>query len=381
MAAIQTIEQIPYGQVRDTCIFGKHKVNNEEAWEIPWTIVHRDRSKRLLTLFADNIIDLRAFDAIEPSNSDSNRQKYGNNRYRYSNIRKWLNSSAGSWYTAQHSADAPPNTTASVGNAGTQYQSRPGFLYHFSTQERALLGVSSVVVNLASVDGGTTETLEDTVFLPTYKELGGSGGADVGETFEMYVDASNENRIGYMHQNAFDNTLSSSKPSAANQPWYYWLREPYASDSNNVRFVDTDGSLDGNNAYYGYYGVRPCLFIPMQSGVQVLDKMMVLPAASTISYLSPVRTLTGPASTFITVIDLVFEDTQVNVFACNNAYDTNPTWEEITDYVDAKSKFTLTNRTKTADQWGFQVKVTIDKQDAPWMCSRGIAFAVMDDEE
>ena len=107
---------------------------------------------------------------------------------------------------------------------------------------------------------------------------------------------------------------------------------------------------------------------------------MVLPAASTISYLSPVRTLTGPASTFVTVIDLVFEDTQVNVFACNNAYDTNPTWEEITDYVDAKSKFTLTNRTKTADQWGFQVKVTIDKQDAPWMCSRGIAYAVMDEE-
>ena len=380
MAAIQNIEQIPYGQVRDTCIFGKHKVNNETPWEIPWTIVHRDNSKRLLTLFADNIIDLRAFDAKEPSNPDSNRKNYGNNRYRYSNIRKWLNSSAGSWYTSQHSYDSPPSSSDSVGGVNTQYQSRPGFLYHFSTQERALLGVSSVVVNLASVDGGTSETLEDTVFLPTYKELGGSGGADVGETFEMYVDASNENRIGYMHQNAFDNTLSSSKPSATNQAWYYWLREPYASYSGSGRRVYTDGSLDYSYAYYGRAGVRPCLFIPMQSGVQVLDKMMVLPAASTISYLSPVRTLTGPASTFVTVIDLVFEDTQVNVFACNNAYDTNPTWEEITDYVDAKSKFTLTNRTKTADQWGFQVKVTIDKQDAPWMCSRGIAYAVMDEE-
>ena len=32
------------------------------------------------------------------------------------------------------------------------------------------------------------------------------------------------------------------------------------------------------------------------------------------------------------------------------------------------------------DQWGFQVKVTTDKQDAPWMCSRGIAYAVMDKE-
>lgn len=32
------------------------------------------------------------------------------------------------------------------------------------------------------------------------------------------------------------------------------------------------------------------------------------------------------------------------------------------------------------DQWGFQVKVTIDKQDAPWMCSCGIAYAVMNEE-
>ena len=31
------------------------------------------------------------------------------------------------------------------------------------------------------------------------------------------------------------------------------------------------------------------------------------------------------------------------------------------------------------DRWGFQVKVTIDKQDAPWMCSSGIAFTVMDE--
>ena len=383
MAAIQNIEQIPYGQVRDTCLFGKHKVNNEEAWEIPWTIVHRDSSKRLLTLFADNIIDLRAFDAKEPSNSDTNRQKYGNNRYRYSNIRKWLNSSAGSWYTAQHSADAPPSSSDSVGGYNTHYQSRPGFLYHFSTQERALLGVSSIVVNLSSADGGSSETLDDTVFLPSWKELGfdssSYGGNAEGTTFEMYVDASNENRIGYMHQNAFDNTLSSNKPSSANSAWYYWLRSPGAGDSYGVQFVGTGGSLDYGRAYYGHHGVRPCLFIPMQSGVQVLDKMMVLPSASTISYRSPVRTLTGPAATFITVLDLVFEDTQVNVFACNNAYDENPTWEEITDYIDAKSKFSLTNRTKTADQWGFQVRVEIDKQDAPWVCSRGIAYAVMDE--
>lgn len=36
---------------------------------------------------------------------------------------------------------------------------------------------------------------------------------------------------------------------------------PYASNSNNVRNVNTDGSLNNNNAYNGYYGVRPACAI------------------------------------------------------------------------------------------------------------------------
>lgn len=44
------------------------------------------------------------FDATEPSNGNSDRRNYGNNRYIYSNLRQWLNSpaAAGQWYTAQH---------------------------------------------------------------------------------------------------------------------------------------------------------------------------------------------------------------------------------------------------------------------------------------
>lgn len=59
---------------------------------------------------AEKIIDLRAFDAKEPTNSDSERKSYGNNRYKDSNIRQWFNNSEmNNWYVPQHSADAPPN--------------------------------------------------------------------------------------------------------------------------------------------------------------------------------------------------------------------------------------------------------------------------------
>ena len=36
-----------------------------------------------------------------------------------------------------------------------------------------------------------------------------------------------------------------------------WTRTPHASNSNNVRNVNTDGSLNNNNAYNGNNGVRP----------------------------------------------------------------------------------------------------------------------------
>lgn len=35
------------------------------------------------------------------------------------------------------------------------------------------------------------------------------------------------------------------------------MRSPNASNSNNVRNVNSDGTLDDNNAYNGDNGVRP----------------------------------------------------------------------------------------------------------------------------
>ena len=34
---------------------------------------------------------------------------------------------------------------------------------------------------------------------------------------------------------------------------------PNAGNANNARNVNTDGSLNNDDAYYGYYGVRPDL--------------------------------------------------------------------------------------------------------------------------
>ncbi|MDF1494062.1 hypothetical protein [Caproiciproducens sp. CPB-2] len=59
---------------------------------IVWKIVDKNHSgypSGAVTLMTDKIISLKCFDAIESSNSDSNRRSYGNNRYIQSNIRRF----------------------------------------------------------------------------------------------------------------------------------------------------------------------------------------------------------------------------------------------------------------------------------------------------
>ena len=43
----------------------------------------------------------------------------------------------------------------------------------------------------------------------------------------------------------------------ANSFWYYWLCDAYASNSCNVRNVNSSGAMNWNNAYNGNRGARP----------------------------------------------------------------------------------------------------------------------------
>ena len=93
-----------------------------------------------VTFVAEKIIKIMAADATEPSNSDSNRKSYGNNRWIHSNIRQWLNSAAaaGAWYAAQHSTDQAPDSSH-VWNGYNPYSALAGFLNGFTANERAAL--------------------------------------------------------------------------------------------------------------------------------------------------------------------------------------------------------------------------------------------------
>ena len=165
--------------------FGKFQVNTETAQSIIWTIVAKNHSgypTNAITLHAAEILDLRCFDAKEPSNSNSDRQNYGNNRYSLSNLDQWLNknAAANAWYSATHTADQSPNSS-SVVYANTQYANRPGFLNGFTTDEINAILSTTIRVVKPSVDGGSYEDIQRKVFLPSTTEVGLSNENSIAE--------------------------------------------------------------------------------------------------------------------------------------------------------------------------------------------------------
>ncbi len=246
--------------------FGKYQVSTETPQEIIWTVVAKNHQctpaypTNAITLHAAEILDLRCFDAKEPGNS-TDRGNYGNNRYSVSNLDQWLNKDAagGAWYVAAHSADHSPDTTAGTGGYRTQYATRPGFLNGFTDDEKAAILSTTIRVVKPSVDGGSYEDVVRKVFLPSTTEVGLPNENSIAEGAAWGYYTSNTARIGYVTQQCFSNTPSSSKPSSKTTAWYWWLRTPDYSLAHFARGVHSGGSLYGSFAYDGDYGVRPAL--------------------------------------------------------------------------------------------------------------------------
>lgn len=241
-----------------------------------------------VTLLTEKIISLKSFDGKEASNTDSNRKNYGNNRYSVSNLRQWLNSSAATWFAAQHTADAPPNSTNTSYNP---YDTEKGFLANFSANLRnALQATNLTVAKNTAVDGGGSETVTDKVFLLSNTEVGLTNENSVAEGKLLALFSDNASRVAYPTVEAVANSTYTTTNLASSKPWYWWLRTPHASYSNYERNVYTDGSLNYVYAYYGHYGLRPA--VNLSSEIRVSDTVDASGAYTIIWNASPVITAT-----------------------------------------------------------------------------------------
>ena len=239
----QLLSNLPVGAAVK---FGMHQVGTETAQSIIWVVADKNHAgypSNSVTLLAQKIIDLRAYDATESGFA------VGNPNYALSNVHQWLNSSAASnWYTATHANDVAPTNSTTGRNTG--YQSRAGFLYKFTSYERNAILPTSLKI----ITGSTTNNITANVFIPSVGEVLGTGNGSDGSSRFSYF--SSRSVWTTLTTQAFNNTSSSYKPEDTSKTWDYWSRNASAS---KVTGISSTGITFDADAYNGSLGVRPAL--------------------------------------------------------------------------------------------------------------------------
>jgi hypothetical protein len=186
--------------------------------------------------------------AIDTNTNSIQRALLGNDNYKQSAIRQYLNSdaAAGSVWTPQNKWDRPPSWAASS----------DGFLRGVNPDFVSVLGNVNKVTGLNTVtDGGGTETTSEKVFLLSYTEAycGGSEGT----AYDYYKNYSNLPSAG---SGADKNRIKYRNGTAK----YWWLRSPYFSNAYGVRVIGPSGELYYDGAG-NTDGVSPAVCIPLDN--------------------------------------------------------------------------------------------------------------------
>lgn len=232
---------------------------------------HSGYPSNSVTLITEKIIQNMASDAKEPSNSNSDRKNYGNNRHIYSNLLQWLNSNAaaGAWYSAKHSADQAP-TTKNTHVTYNPYTSWAGFLAMLDPKFVAELMETTLTVVKSSTDGGSYETFKAKMFLASTTEVGLANENNIAEGSLLALFSNDASRVAYPTAQCVNNADGYTNSGfATSKGWYWWLRTPTSSNASDVRSVYSDGSLSSYSACYGNRGVRP--LCNLKSSILVSD--------------------------------------------------------------------------------------------------------------
>lgn len=235
---------------------------------ILWRCVDIDERGPLM--LSDQVLATMAYDAKTSENSATRshsrnlkRGTYGSNQWRDSNMRSWLNSKATAG-NVEWLCGNPPKS-GFVGE--NPYDQAAGFLNGFQADEIAAIKtvtqrsiVSHPEYNVGMIEGQGAdlpydtnieaaangfdqayyENVTDKVFLMDVKQIN-----------KVYQ---NNSRLGGSYHIAYKDGVK----------WPYWLRTPVTDCNHDMRYVETDGRIDRNAPYLGFYGVRPAFYLDTQ---------------------------------------------------------------------------------------------------------------------
>jgi hypothetical protein len=263
----ETKKQENHLKIGDYVYFGRYKNQS-----ILWRVINLDDNNNPL-LWSEYILCQKAFDAAEsgssgqtgsnPYTDDTDRQKYGSNKWENSNIREWLNSDKENveWTTQ-------PPTKNAVYDGRNPYDTEAGFLYNFTERERSLIKTVSNKVLLADIDknekDGGTESHEYRYFSPPNEAVQNYDSSYYKMINDKVFLLSIKDLSTYVQKRDYE--WRKTKISQNSFIWH-WTSSPDSSYSSLVRLVFGGGDVNYYLADTGSGGVVPALYLNKESAV------------------------------------------------------------------------------------------------------------------
>lgn len=91
-------------------------------------------------------------------------------------------------------------------------------------------------------------------------------------------------------------------------------------------------------------------------------------ASLSIQNTTPMLSSSKPVRIALVVTRNIPAEAEFKVEVCNNGFDASPTWEDCTASVKSSNPYVFTNSSKTADNWGVVVRVTVNRNGGEGAC-------------
>lgn len=211
----------------------------------------------------------------------------------------------------------------------------------------ALNSVNTLTITVTDGKGGTAYrrlTFKRTNSAPTISGQDKDLGPQTGSFAETYVVNDIEGDNVVVTEYIDDTRIRSYQATLGSEASIELTREKWLTLTNGSHQLRIE-AVDGNFAT----SVRAFAFSKKETVIAFqLPQPEETDEAATKVLVSPTWQIEGAVA---------------KVEACNNAFDASPTWEDITAMVQINRPYNFTNRAKTADKWGVDIRFTITKNE------------------
>ena len=220
-----------------------------------------------------------------------------------------------------------------------------GYISYFDAKMQACIIPTQIKVK--PYDATDVTEIARQAFLLSESDVVAAGGVE-GDSILSALKTHRDNATN-------DNTARIAYNSAGSAV-YWWLRS--AASSEQMRYVNTSGSIDGFDASYAWLCPRPAFKV--RNGTMVSDSgedtIYILPDAThlyrELEYVVVCgETDTRPKKAKVEVE--ITNATESQICVSNNAGDANPAWVECQNGIAVD----LPNETKETDKWKLGVKI------------------------